>query len=204
MEAKMSAERFASGLTVAIMPLGQISDWQIKLTAAVLKKAFGVKTTILPPKKVSSLYFNAERGMYQAVRLLDFLFFQLPADAQRIMGIIEGDLEVDDAFRCVGYADYYNGTAVYRVPPLSEQQSDRTKNQIDRDISHHLIMHEFGHTLGLRHCNQFDCAMHETQYSTKLCGPCRLWANRELKVQPGSAEERFSRAEALSKYNCLH
>ena len=37
--------------------------------------------------------------------------------------------------------------------------------------------------------------MHEGTIKTTLCDNCRRWADRELKVQHGSAEERFSLAE---------
>ncbi len=193
-----------SKFTVAILPLGDISPWQIKLTVLVLEKEFEVNTLVLPPTKIPSQYFNAERGRYQARKLLNFLFPQLPVDAQRIMGIVEGKLENANNELCQGIAYSCNRVAVYCVPHLSMQQSDPVKNQIGQDaLSYHLIVHEFGHTLGLAHCNQSDCAMNDTESNVVLCAHCRKWANRELKVTPGSAEERFSLAESLLLHSCF-
>src|SRR3989338_1655994 len=103
----MSAEWPSSELTVAVLPLGQISTQQIKLTTMILDVVFGVKTTILPQTEVPSQYFNLERRRYQGNQILDFLFFQLPANAQRIVGIIDGDLEGDADTSCIGIADLY-------------------------------------------------------------------------------------------------
>ncbi len=197
MEAKMSAERIASELTVAILPLGKISDRQIKLTAVVLNWMFGVKTIVLPTAEITSQYFNTERGRYQGDKILNFLFLQLPANAQRIMGILEGDLEENSNKPCLGLADLYQRVALYSVPHLSGQ-SDQSKKQTDQDLmSILLITHEFAHTLGLSHCDQLGCVMNLSQHGATMCIYCSRWADRELKVRPGSAEERFSFAESL-------
>ena len=197
----MSAEWPSSELTVAVLPLGQISTQQIKLTTMILDVVFGVKTTILPQTEVPSQYFNAERKRYQGSQILDFLFFQLPPNAQRIIGIVEGGLENADTISCSGIANLYQRVALYSVPHLSEQ-SDLSEKQFGQDlISLFLITHEFSHTLGIPHCDQLDCAMNQTKYSVIMCARCRLWAKRELKVKPGSAEERFSYAEILFMHN---
>jgi tetratricopeptide (TPR) repeat protein len=47
------------------------------------------------------------------------------------------------------------------------------------------------------HCLNPQCAMNENGFEKHLCDNCRKWADRELKVKPGSAEERFSFAESL-------
>lgn len=197
----MSAKKAISELTVAILPLGQVSARQIILTADILEQEFGVKTIQLPPIEVPRKYFNAERNRYQAIRIISFLFSHLPANAQRIIGVIEANLEHSGTSPCGGYADFYNGTAVYSVPPLTKNHADPLNNEIDQDRhSYFLIVHEFGHTLGLEHCENAACAMHKSASSISLCGNCRRWANRELLVKPGSAEERFARAENLRSF----
>ncbi|MEK9132854.1 MAG: hypothetical protein AAB606_04065 [Patescibacteria group bacterium] len=194
----MDAKRAASELRVAILPLGKISNWQITLTMNVLEQGFGVKTIIMPAVEVPRQFFNAERSQYQARQLLCFLFSHLPANAQRIMGIIDGNMEYNDTSTCAGYADFYIGTAIYSVSCLAKFQSNPTQNQIGSDaLSYHLIVHEFGHTLGLRHCENTDCAMYIGDLMVTMCDDCQRWTDRELQVKPGSAEERFARAENL-------
>lgn len=198
----MSTESAPSQFTVAIAPLGSISDWQIKLTTLVLKREFEVKTMLLPAMEPPLQYFNAERGRYQNCAVLDLLFSQLPAEAQRIVGVVEGGLENDKNDPCLGCASLYSRVAVHSVLPSSQWEHLSIKDRVDKDArSYIVITHEFSHTLGLPHCSQLDCLMHEGAYSVEMCAHCRRWTDRELKVKPGSAEERFSLAESLLTHN---
>jgi len=193
-----------SKFTVAILPLGQISPAQIKFTAAVLEQEFGVKTLTLPAIEIPRRFFNAERNCYQTGKILNFLFPKLPANAQRIIGIVDGDLENPEKEPSFGSASPYCRAAIYMVPRISEQiELGQVQNQLDQyRLSLHLIIHEFAHTLGVMHCKHSQCAMNETAFEAILCNNCRKWADHELKVQPGSAEERFSFAESLLIQDC--
>lgn len=200
----MSAERAASELAVAVLPLGQISAWQITLTAWVLKYEFGVKTIFLQPIKLPPQCFNAERNVYLANEILTFLFFHLPHNAQRIVGIIDGNLEDDGKKPCIGLADLYKRTMLCGVPRVPKQSRDLLTSKVTQDlISYIVITHEFIHTLGVAHCSHPNCVMNVASRSAVICSPCRRWVNRELMVRPGSAEERFAYAEALFFYCCF-
>ena len=188
----MSTANALSQFTVAVAPLGNISDWQIELTKSVLEGEFGVQTLTLPPMEIPKEYFNTERNCYQTRKIIDFLFPQLPIKAQRIMGIVEGNLENANKEPNFGSARSVARVAIYGVACTSEQK------RYLRHLFHHLIVHEFTHTLGIIvHCLNPQCAMNEKMFKNKLCDNCRKWADRELKVRPGSAEERFSFAESL-------
>lgn len=197
----MSAERPASELTVAILPIGGVSPWQIVYTAIVLRAEFGVKTLILPGIEIPGACFETEIGQYRQDDLLDFLFQQIPANSQRIMGIVTDRLGSPVKKKAShGIAHPYDGMAVYREPCSAEYGEWVEKNQKDKDFfSRHLIIHEFCHTLGIGHCDKEECAMHTVSYCEYLCDDCQRWANRELQVKPGSAEERFARAESLHR-----
>ena len=204
----MSPANAPSKFTVAILPLGDIVAWQIKLTEDVLKQEFGVNTIVLPPIEIPSQCFNAQKYGYRKTELLKFLFLQLPANTQRIVGIIKGAIEIehkDNAYHiCLGYANPYHRVAIYSVQNPAEQQCDQTENTTNQQcVYYHLIVHEFVHTLGVMHCGHPECAMNEYAYKVALCDNCRKWADRELKVQPGSVEERFSLAESFFTKNYL-
>lgn len=197
----MSAERPASELTVAILPIGGVSPWQIVYTAIVLRTEFGVKTLILPGIEIPPACFDTEIGQYRHDDLLDFLFQQIPAHAQRIVGIVADRLGSRVSKKaCHGVAHPYDGMAVYREPCPAEYGDRVENNQKEKDFfSRHLIIHEFSHTLGIGHCTKQECAMHTVSYCDYLCDDCQRWVNRELQVKPGSAEERFARAESLRR-----
>ncbi len=199
----MGADRVASELTVAILPMGNVSPRQVELTVLVLENEFGVKTMILPAIAIPPKYFNAERGRYNSYDVLRLLFTYLPLEAQRIVGVVEGELELDDVSTCLACAHPYNRVAIYSASPLSEWKRLSVKDQSTKDlISHIVLTHEFGHTLGLSHCEQISCVMHQGPCYTEMCAACRRWADRELNVKPGSAEERFTFAECLFTYSC--
>lgn len=200
----MSSASAPSKLTVAILPLGNISPWQITLTAEVLKHEFGVKTMILPPVEIPPECFDAKRNVYLASEILTFLFFQLPHNAQRIVGIINGAVEHDGKKPCIGLADLHKRTALCGVPRVLEQSRDLLTSKIRQDlISYLVITHEFIHTLGVEHCSNPDCVMNAANHSAAICSSCRRWINRELMVCPGSAEERFTYADAMFFYHCF-
>lgn len=192
----MNSVNAPSQFTVAIQPLGDIPERQIEFTKEVLEREFGVKTVALAPKEIPAAYFNADRNRYRLDKLLDNLFFRLPKDAQRIIGVVDGLLENKSQGRVFGGALAHHRVAVYG--------SSVIPNQIDQKIFFYpIIMHEFGHTLGLLHCTRPNCAMNSPRPSIELCTYCRRWADRELKVKFGSAEERFSLAESYFWHNCL-
>ncbi len=210
LEAKMSAEKFASELRVAILPLGNVPLRQVTLTMDVLEEKFGVTIILLPAMEIPAQYFHAEpyQDQIDLDKILDFLFFQIPVNAQRIIGVVEenlGVIEMDDRFHPVlGYAYPDHRAAIYSASYLSEQQFGLGESRLDQNSISNLIIHELAHTFGVKHCDNPECAMNETVFKTTLCAKCRRWVDRELKVKPGSAEECFSRAEALCKHDCLH
>lgn len=203
----MSDKRVASELTVAILPFRDVSLEQVTLTAEVLQEEFGVKTVVLPAMEMPAECFNAVLNQYQLVKVVNFLFHQLPANTQRIVGIVNGDLgieEKDGRLRLsLGYADPHSKAAIYGASNILEQQSHQQNNKLGEETSRHLIIHEFAHTFSIKHCVNPECAMNKGGVKTTLCDHCRRWADRELRVKPGSAEELFSRAESLLRHNCL-
>ncbi len=190
-----------SKFTVAIAPLGHVSPWRIKFTTLVLKRVFGIDATILPEIEIPPHCFIPERNRYRADYLLKLLFTKLPFDTQRILGIIESDLETKTTQPCLGLAGMRDGVALYSAQPPSSKEGPNKISEANQDyISYHLVVHEFGHTLGLKHCDKSKCAMRNKSADFFLCDICQKWADRELKVLPGSAEERFARAESLFKH----
>ncbi len=190
----MSAARIASELTVAILPLGQISSEQVELTEIVLQQNFGVKTMVMKPMEIPLSCFDAESCAYKTPWLLRWMSAHLPMEAQRIMGITTEALINKNNQRGHGAGAWHHDMAVYSTARLHERWGGGAGNE--------LITHEFGHVLGLRHCDNTECVMHKTGPVDVLCEDCQRWADRQLQVKPGSAEERFARAETLQSIGC--
>ena len=132
----------------------------------------------------------------------------LPIKAQRILGIVESPLvyENEDGKKSniFGCSSTHNRVAIYSVPHFSDQFYQKVKGVTDnKSLSHQLIVHEFSHSLNMLHCLHPDCALHEIGYSAVLCTRCRKWADRELAVMPGSAEDIFFFAKSYYQMDLL-
>lgn len=194
-----------SQFTVAILPLGNVTSRQIELTCEVLEENFGVKTLVLAQQEIPFMYLNIKTGRYKVDQLSTFAFLHLPTNAQRIISIVEGPLAYAEDKLCAGYGDMNLRTALYSSSYLYKPSVNGLDDWPYTDLaSRHLVVHEFGHTLGLAHCANLDCAMNKTEYKMTLCAKCRRWADYELKVQLGSAEERFSLGESWFRHGELH
>lgn len=199
---KMSTENTPLQFTVAILPINKVSNWQIEFTKDILSKEFKVETTVLSPFNTDSKYFDSEKGVYQAVDLLEHTFFFLPAQAQRIMGIVVGEMEGEQSKSYYhGCAYSYHRTALCSVAVASSD--DHEMLNLNDIFYYRTVVHEIGHTLGIEHCNSVQCVMKVTPDSTNLCDKCKRWADRELRVALGSAEERFSLAESFFQKKCF-
>ena len=193
----MSAERMASELTVAILPLGQISNWQITLTASVLEQEFGVKTVVMKQMEIPPSCLDKENGYCLVDKALLFLALYMPAEAQRIVGVTAVEIFAKEKLY-TGRAWLHGGAALYSTAQIKKKWEQDPDPDLMCDIRSVIVtIHEFSHTLGLKHCANTNCIMHESGSLDALCEDCRRWADRELQVKPGSAEERFARAETL-------
>lgn len=170
-----------SQFTVAILPLGDVSDWHITLTVDVLKQKFGVNTLILPPRELPPEHLDAERGRYKNRPILNLLMSLIPTKAQCIMGVIAGELQDDEGRQQLGCAFTNYNTGAYSVLPASEWAILSAEKQTKKDnLSWHVIVHEFGHILDLSHCDNPDCIMHKTPTDTKMCANCLNWVDQKL------------------------
>ena len=105
---------------------------------------------------------------------------------------------------CYGYSGFNQRAALYTVPHFPEESGGKPNEWLHNNLqSYYLVVHEFCHTLGITHCQHPKCAMNNAVFKTKLCDDCRRWAERELSVRPGGAEERFSLAESYLLNNHL-
>lgn len=190
-----------SQFTVAILPLGDVSSTQIDLTELVLRANLRLDVIILPGKEIPLKYFNSRSNRYKADEVLNFTFLQLPDNAQRILSVTESDLETEKGTQALGDAYLHSRTAIYSTWHFLKQ-SEISDKQL-RTI--HLITHELGHTFGIWDCDNPECVMNHNsiRLNFEFCDKCRRWVDRELKVQFGSPEERFSLAESNYLYRRL-
>ncbi|HUX05701.1 MAG TPA: archaemetzincin family Zn-dependent metalloprotease [Acidobacteriota bacterium] len=121
------------------------------------------------------------RVQYNSTEIVTDLIDMKPKDSLRIMGITEVDLCIPILTFVFGEAQLGCCAAVaslhrlhqefYGLPPDPRLLFERAVKE---------ILHELGHTFGLRHCPDYSCVMHSSTIVDEIdlkgdtyCSPCR-------------------------------
>ena len=124
--------------------------------------------------------YNPERKQYLSSKLIASLNTPERGRNERVVGIIDVDLYASGLNFVFGEADVLSRTAIislfrlrqeyYGLPPDKNLFLTRATKE---------IVHELGHTFGLRHCPNAKCVMHfsnslaDTDYKqATFCGKC--------------------------------
>jgi archaemetzincin len=206
----MRATRRAPG-PVAVLPLGQVAPSDLELIDEVVSTMLGARTLRLPEAGLPPAYFDRTRGQFDADRLLELLFDQLPDGAMRIVGVLDADMFAAGRTFVFGYAHLRDGVAVYSVARLREEWYGRGPDDAKLHArSYRALAHELGHTFGNPHCEEPGCVMRAVSQIESLdalgpsyCASCLRRVRRGLGVGPQSAEGQFLRAGALLRRRYL-
>jgi len=146
-----------------------------------LQGAFGKDCEILPAELDPDSAFHPGRQQYHSTEILKRLAPLGRAESWRLLGVTEVDLYIPVLTFVFGEAQLGNSCAIvsshrlrqefYGLPPDAALLRDRLLKE---------AVHELGHTLGLRHCEDYRCAMapsHAVEWvdvkSAGLCDRCR-------------------------------
>ncbi len=108
--------------------------------------------------------YDATRGQYHATRLLEFVESHTLPPQDLVLGLTHVDLFIPILTFVFGEARLNQPSAILSLCRLTPQYYGLPPNDtltIQRTITE--AVHELGHTLGLLHCNQYDCAMHASR-----------------------------------------
>ncbi len=175
---------------VAVGGVGsEVMDWLD--TAAAEWFPFPVRR--LPTLKIPEGSYDAARQQYQSVPVMKSLAQTAPRDTARLLGVTEVDLAIPMLTFLFGQAQLDGPVAVvslcrlrqefYGLPPNDALLRERTIKE---------MLHELGHTFGLTHCPEPQCAMslatHIDLVDTKkerYCARCGAHLARRLAVSNG-------------------
>ncbi len=129
---------------------------------------FSAPARLADPMDLPEDTYNASRGQYFGNVLLDRLQASMPADALVHAGVGDRDLYASATANFVfGVSDLSGGVGVYSFHRFGrEGVSDAL--YLSRCLK--LLNHEIGHSLGLKHCIYYRCAMNGCNSLTESDG----------------------------------
>jgi archaemetzincin len=161
----------------------------LKSLAGHLERHFGTPCHPLHGKVEAAFAELPERNQYHSHRLLARLAGQAPPDGGRLLGVTALDLCVPIFSYVFGEAQLAGPCAIvslfrlreefYGLPPNPALLEERLLKE---------AVHELGHTLGLQHCDDWQCVMSasHTVERLDLKGQNYCWeCGRELSLTHG-------------------
>jgi archaemetzincin len=173
--------------SIYLVPLGEVRDDYLRVLVESIEEQFGLPVTIAPNHELPLYALDPVRQQYNSNLILKRLLDESSPDAIKILGITDVDLfnpifsfvfgEAQFQGKCAVVSSYrLRGNPDHTLPPGCPPLLNRLEKE---------VIHELGHTFGLRHCSDPDCVM---KYSVGLacadrkfsffCPACRelvLW-----------------------------
>lgn len=169
---------------IRLLPIGEVPGSLLEGLRAGLEGEFGVRAEVLAARLDPAFAFHVQRQQYCSTDILARMRAWLGGDCWRLLGVAAVDLYIPILTFVFGEAQVGDACSVvsthrlrqefYGLPPDGGLLAERLLKE---------AVHELGHTLELRHCEDYRCAMapsHTVEWidvkSASLCPGCRARA----------------------------
>jgi len=166
---------------VHLLPVGTIDIALLEYMQAAIPRSLQVACEILPFRLDPAPAYHAERQQFHSSELLQRMQSLVRSEDWRILAVADVDLYIPILTYVFGEAQVAGPCAVVSSFRLRQEFYGLAPN---KDLLRQRLLkecvHELGHTLELRHCQDYRCAMassHAVEWidlrESTLCSSCR-------------------------------
>ncbi len=178
-----------------LLPIGELDGSLLEAIGPRLAQQFRVPWDVLGPGLDPQFAYHAERQQYHSTELLGRISRMVSGESWRVLGVTSNDLYIPILTFVFGEAQMGGASAVVSTHRLRQEYYGLPR---DVELLHERLLkeagHELGHTVDLRHCEDYRCAMaasHAVEWidlkDVFLCPAC------EAKAAPALPQEKKSR-----------
>lgn len=182
---------------IHLVPVGQVERSDLLVSAAALRDRLDAELVFAEQRELPKEAYYPPRKRYRAEKLIDWLDELAPKEAWKVLGVTAAEIsttkgDVHDwgiaGLGSLGGRPCIISTFLYR-------KHSKTRPALERRLAD-ITVHEFGHTLGLPHCDVKGCVMSDAKgkaiasadaSSGHYCPKCRglaQWGALVLKPAP--------------------
>lgn len=146
-----------TGHSAFIVPIGLVDKPILKNLAKVLYERFKIKFCVKEPLELPKDAFNPERGQYDTDKIFKIL---KRCEGKKVLGVIDKDLYAQGLNFIFGQAELPGRCALVSLTRLRQEFYGLPRDEMiffDRIIKE--VVHELGHTYGIKHCLNKNCVM---------------------------------------------
>ena len=156
--------------TVGIIPYEEISNEEVVVLSKAIEDFYGIKTIVLPQKKMPTTAFvNIKSPRYRADSIIKFQNRNCPDSLDFVLGLTVKDVSVtkkDKGGNILKPTWKYNDFGVMglaycpgKSSIISKFRLKSSNKKLELERFKKVVIHEFGHNLGLPHCVNKNCVM---------------------------------------------
>jgi archaemetzincin len=182
--------------TVYLLPVGRVDSSLLRELRAAIPRSLDVACEILPYVLDPTPSYHAERQQYHSSEILRRMQALVRQQDWRVLAIADVDLYIPILKYVFGEAQMAGPCAVVSAYRLRQEFYGLERD--DGLLNQRLLkesVHELGHTLDLRHCEDYQCVMassHSVEWielrESTFCDGCR--SQVESKLRPSAAASR--------------
>lgn len=183
-----------------VLPVETIAAPDLEQMEALSIKQFDFKIQRLDPMPMPPKALDPRRHQYDATTILRAALETCPPDATRLLAVTEQDICIPMLTFVFGQAQVNGTVALLSLARLRQEYHGLTPcPELFQARVRKETLHELGHTFGLFHCHDADCAMALSiniagidAKQDSLCSDCTAQLDnriREVRLEMGATKE---------------